>query len=327
MRPLLHRTLLPLTVALGCFVAAVPAWAQDGRHDPLPTAARPGTFLVEHESGGLKRIAVVHVPKGYQPEKPPPLVLLLHGAGGNGDDALRRYGWVKKADEEGFIVVAPTGLPARPRLASSPRTNPNVWNSGQLNPRGPRAAIDDVAYTRQLLDDLKERTPYDPNRVFVAGHSNGGAMAYMLAANISERFQAVATVAGLISVDDPKPTRPLPTLYIVGTSDPLMPLEGGEVALPWSTRTNPPLRQPLEKWAAAIGCRTEPQTESDTDEIERVVYPSKGDGPTLTVLYLKGHGHLWPGAKVHPLARAAGPNVTKLNATDEIWNFFQKHMP
>jgi polyhydroxybutyrate depolymerase len=213
-------------------------------------------------------------------------------------------------------------------LEASPATNPRVWNSGQLNPRGPRAAIDDVAYTRQLLDELQQQVPYDPQRVFLAGHSNGSSMALKLAAELSERFVAVGSVAGLVAVENPQPKRPLPTLYILGTQDPLMPLEGGEVKLPWATRQNPPVRAGLEKWATSLGCETTPEVVSDKDEVKTVVYPNKrANGPTLTVLYLEGHGHQWPGAKIIRRNPGGGPVNTTLDATDTIWKFFQSQPP
>jgi hypothetical protein len=61
-----------------------------------------------------------------------PLVVVLHGAGGNGRDYLTKNGWVALSDKEGFVVVAPDGLPALPRLPANFRLNPRLWNSGQL---------------------------------------------------------------------------------------------------------------------------------------------------------------------------------------------------
>jgi polyhydroxybutyrate depolymerase len=152
-------------------------------------------------------------------------------------------------------------------------------------------------------------------------------MTFRLAAELSERFTAVGTVAGLMSLENPKPKKPLPTLYILGTKDPLMPLGGGEVKLPWGNRKNPPVAEPLAAWARALGCETEPRTISDKDGLKKVEYPSKGNGPTLTVLYIEGHGHHWPGAKPSLPENMIGPITGKLNATDTLWQFFQACAP
>jgi polyhydroxybutyrate depolymerase len=293
----------------------------------LSSPPRPGRFTLTITSGGFERVAHVHIPAGYKPGTKPPLVLMLHGAGGSGNGALNFDGWAAKADKEGFIVVAPDGLPARPRTPANLLTNPQVWNSGQLHARSPRAAIDDVAFITQLLDTLQEKVPFDERRTYCAGHSNGGGMTFRLATELSERFAAIGTVAGVMSLTDPKPKRPLPTLYILGTKDPLVPIDGGEVKLPWGRHQSPPVVEPLAKWAKALGCSTEPKTVSNQDGVKRVEYPSLSDGPVLTVLYLEGHGHHWPGARRSLPESMLGPNTTKLDATDALWEFFQANSP
>ena len=291
----------------------------------LPARLQPGEYKVEIKSGGYDRVAIVHIPTGYTPDKKLPLVLTFHGAAGDPEIMLKHSGWAAKADKEGFLVVAPVGLPALPRLPADARKNPSLWNSGQLNPRSPRAAIDDVAFIRQLLDDMKRRVPYDENRVYCTGHSNGGAMTFRLATELSERFAAVGTVAGLMAVENPRPKKPLPTLYILGTKDPFMPLAGGEVKGPWGARQNRPVGEMLSKWAEAIGCDKQPKVVAEANEVRKVEYRSKTNGPSLTVLYLEGHGHQWPGG-VQPLPESImGPFRSKLNATDTIWEFLRAH--
>jgi polyhydroxybutyrate depolymerase len=289
----------------------------------LTLPARPGRHRLTIAAGGFDRIVHLQIPDSYKPEDRLPLVLILHGAGGNGRVILDHNGWSAKAEKNGFIAVAPDGLPATPRSPANFATNPPLWNSGQLNTRSPRALIDDVAFIRQLLDELKVKVPHNSSRVFCAGHSNGGGMTFRLAAELSDRFAAIGTVAGMMAVENPQLSKPLPTLYILGTKDPLMPLNGGEVRLPWGTRRNPPVAEPLAKWATAIGCDSSPRTISDDKKIVKQEYPSKAKGPVLTVLLIEGHGHLWPGSKSLLPESTVGPNTSSLNATDELWDFFK----
>lgn len=306
-------------VSISLFVAA----AADDPSANLPSPPAPGRFTLTIKTGGYDRAAQIHIPTGYKSGTKPPLVLLLHGGGGSGTSALDKDGWAAKADKEGFLIVAPEGLGALPKLPTNFKTNPALWNSGQLNARSPRTAIDDVAFIRQLLDELKKKLPYDESRVFSTGHSNGGGMTFRLAAELSDRFCAIGMVAGRMVVDNPKPTKPLPTLYIIGTTDPLMPLDGGEVKSPWGNWTNRPVVEQLVKWAEAIGCEKEPMVLSEKEDLRKVEYPSKSNGPKLTVLYLEGHGHHWPGAKQTLPESMIGPIKSKLNATDVIWEFFK----
>lgn len=309
---------------LGVFVGLLLARQSLARTETkLPSPPVPGRFTLTIKSGGFDRMAHIHIPKGYKPGTKPTLVLVLHGAGGNGTGILEQDRWASKADKEGFIAVAPDGLPALPRLAADFRTNPRLWNSGQLRPKSPRAAIDDVAYVRLLLDELKEKLPYDESQVFSTGHSNGGGMTFRLATELSERFAAIGTVAGMMAMENPNPTKPLPTLYILGTKDPLMPLNSGEVKLPWGTRKNPPVSEPLAAWAKAIGCETEPKTLSEKEGLKKVEYLSKAKGPTLSVIYIEGHGHHWPGGQKTLPESMIGPITNILDATDTLWTFFQ----
>ncbi|MDX2038286.1 MAG: alpha/beta hydrolase-fold protein [Isosphaeraceae bacterium] len=312
---------LVMTAMIGTCSADEPAEQGSGKSIPDPATA--GRYEVRLESGGYERVALVHVPRGYDPAKPPALVVLFHGGGGDPARSLEQDGWSKKADEEGFVVVAPRGLPARPRQPADFKTNPQVWNSGQLLRISPRSRIDDVAYVGALLDDLAKRVPHDRKRIFVTGHSNGAAMTFRLAAELPDRFRAIAPVAGMLAIDNPRPKHPIPTLYIIGTLDKLQPVEGGEVTTPWGTRTNPPISRSLETWARAIGCEVEPKTLGDTPDLRTVEYPSKSNGPTLRALYIPGHGHHWPGAKRALPDSVMGPHTLKLDATDVVWKFFE----
>jgi poly(3-hydroxybutyrate) depolymerase len=56
-----------------------------------------------------------------------------------------------------------------------------------------------------------------------------------------DRWAAKSELAGFIVVAPDG----LPILYILGTKDPLMPIDGGEVKLPWGKRENPPVAVPL----------------------------------------------------------------------------------
>lgn len=291
---------------------------------PLPSSPVPGRYLQQFKSEGFTRSAYLHIPKGYRQGTKPPLVLIFHGAGGNGRGMLDRNGWAAKADREGFIAVAPNGLPALPRQEPNFLRNPPLWNSGQLLPRSPRAQINDVAFIEKLLDDLMQKIPYDKQRVFCAGHSNGAGMTFRLANEISKRFAAIAVVAGQVAIDDPHPKVPMPTLAIFGKEDTIFPIQGGETKLPWGTRTTKPVAAYLSAWAKGLGCKTTPKTLSDKDGVLRVEYPSTSKGPTLTAVYLESHGHHWPGAPKFLPKRMIGPISKKLNATNEIWTFFQE---
>ena len=55
--------------------------------------------------GDVDRSCLVHVPPQYDPQKPTPVVLVLHGAGTNGQITVFSCGLNKRSDEAGFIAV------------------------------------------------------------------------------------------------------------------------------------------------------------------------------------------------------------------------------
>ena len=308
------------TALFGAALAAGVASAADP-----PAKLGPGTHELMIRSAGCEWHYTLRVPAAYTNSTPMQMVLVLHGAGGRGEAYLEKAGWGRKAESAGFIVVAPDGQPTQPRLPANYMTNPRAWNSGQLSPASPRSKIDDIQFFKDLLTEIEQRLNVDTNRIYVAGHSNGGGMTFRLGRELSDRFAAIAPVASLRWTREPAPARPLPTLYMVGVEDPLVPLDGGESNLPWLKRTTPPVIDTVTNWASTLGCALEPKTLKNKDGVKIVRYGPGKDAATLTVYYIEGQGHGWPGGEDVLPERMVGPSVYTVNATDVIWDFFSRY--
>lgn len=264
----------------------------------------------------------LHVPT-QSSQRGAPLVIVFHGAGGNGLDYLNKNGWAALSEQEGFVVVAPDGLPAIPRMPANFRLNPRLWNSGQLNARSPRAKINDMVFVNALLADVAQRTSVDTKRIYATGHSNGAGMTFKVGAELSNRFAGIATVMGLNSSEGAHPVKALPTLMLLGTRDPLNPLEGGERQLPWGKSTVPPVAQGIQAWARSLDCTAPALKERDDEQVTVERFDRCRDSATFTVWYLKGQGHAWPGGQESGLPESVmGPNVSRVQATAVIWQFF-----
>ncbi|HUR55685.1 MAG TPA: PHB depolymerase family esterase [Gemmataceae bacterium] len=268
--------------------------------------------------GGAAREYLLFVPPGEP--SPRPLVVFLHGAGGTAEWADGETGWSALAGREGFALALPEGTPPHPDKPPKFLTNPRRWNDGSPSPVGD---ADDVAFLAAVVDDATHRTPIDANRIYLSGFSNGAGMTFRAAAGL-DRFAAVAPVAGLCWVAGPRLVRPVPTLYLVGSSDPLIPLRGGDVRSPWLHRIvrRPPVADSLERWAAGLGCDVIPRVESDADGVRVEVYP----GPVeFRSVVIDGLGHHWPGGKGRLTEKIGGKPSDKLDATAEVWRFFHRH--
>ncbi len=280
----------------------------------------PGDHERLLQIGDLHRSYLVHVPPHYDPQKPLPVVLALHGAGTNGTMTASFTGLNKKADEAGFAVVYPNGTgPAGILL---------TWNSGGTRRAGEGSTTDDVGYIRKVLDDLQTVLAVDAKRVYATGLSNGGMMCYRLASEMSDRIAAIAPVAGTIAIDNYHPKRPVPVIHFHGTVDKLVPFDGpkDEPTKFLGFKSVPETMRILVKCNA---CAPDPQTTElpdkahDGTKVTRKVYTPKGGGAEVVLYTIDGGGHTWPGRQ--PPVRFIGKSTAQISANDLIWEFFEKH--
>lgn len=291
---------------------------------PAP-ASETGTIKKTIQAVGHEWTYHVHIPKSYDGKVSVPLVFIFHGAGGNGEMYLSKNGWADMSDTAGFIACAPTGLPALPRRPANFQTNPNLWNSGQLKGKSPRAFIDDPEFFDALLAKLKKEYKVDSKRIYITGHSNGGGMTYHLGAARSEVFAAIAPVMGECATKL-TPKRGVPTLAIYGEKDPLCLWDGGERTLTWGTSTVPPIPESIAYWAKALECPPKPTSHTNKNGLESWEYGPGKDQATFSIIKILGQGHGWPGGQYTGLREIRiGPNVKTLDATKAIWNFFKSH--
>lgn len=269
---------------------------------------------------GIERTWHAEVPTANS-RQPTALVVVLHGAGSEGPRYLDRQGWGELARREGIIVVAPDAVPNDPGRPARFRDNPRIWNSGRPKPGQLRSQLDESAFLRLILDELRRLGhAIDPARRYLVGHSNGAALTWKLLAEEPERWTAGVTVAGGLVHLPPRAGPPRPLLAIFGDADPLVPLQGGESALLWgTTRSNPPVFETLGNWAASEGMPTAPKTVEEQPGITRYRW-----GPLLSAIVVHGQGHEWPGGGSSGLpAEIIGPQTTHFDATAEAWSFLK----
>jgi polyhydroxybutyrate depolymerase len=131
-------------------------------------------------STGETREYLLHVPDSYDDAKPTPLVISMHAGATWPAQQMSLSHWNRLADENGFIVVYPSGTP---QLFGVVR----IWHSFELGAGLER----DVRFISELIDTLRSTYNIDPTRVFANGISNGGGMAFVLSCALSDRVAAV----------------------------------------------------------------------------------------------------------------------------------------
>jgi polyhydroxybutyrate depolymerase len=293
--------------------------------------ASPGDQTLVLKVGDLERRYTVHVPPSYNGKTPLPVVIMLHGGGGTGRAAALETGWSAKADRAGFLAVFPDAMPPDPMKPSNFRRNPQLWNDGSERFYAGQNKVNDMGFLGAMLDDLAARFSVDLRRIFVTGFSNGASMTFRMGAELSRRIAAVAPVAGACWAEAVTLERPVPMCYITGTADPLNLIEGGVPRLGSGgsdtvrAKKKPPVRESIQKWVKALGCPAAPEKTSEANGVQTEIYGPGREGAEVVYVTVKGLGHTWAGGRSLLPEFMVGKTTDKLNATDFIWDFFQKH--
>lgn len=309
-----------LTTAVFSATAGAPTY------QPIPAAGNHNESL-EVGAGTSKtaRTFVVHVPPGFDGKSKLPVVIMLHGAGGSGADAIAQTGWGAKSDREGFIAVFPDGTPPRAALAAQFLTNPRLWNDGSGRGATGVEKVDDLGFISAMIDYLEARYAADPARIYCTGFSNGASMTFSVGLNLSNRIAAIAPVSGHLWYREKQLTYPVSLLFIIGRDDPLNPIDGGNVKIPWRrTQDRPPVEDSLKEWERMLGCGPEVQTARGNRVLE-ITYDRCVKGGEVEYYAVRGLGHVWPGGLNQLPKKWVGKPSDNLNATDVIWEFFKTH--
>jgi polyhydroxybutyrate depolymerase len=314
-------------VATAIFIIAVfSATAGAPTYQPIPAPGDHNESLeVGAGAGRTTRTFIVHLPPGFDGKSKLPVVIMLHGAGGSGAGAIAQTVWGAKSDREGFIAVFPDGTPPRPAMPARFLLNPRLWNDGSGHGTIAVEHVDDLGFISAMIDFLEVRYAADPARIYCTGFSNGASMTFSVGLNLSNRIAAIAPVSGHLWYQGKQLAYPVPLLYIIGTDDPLNPIDGGSVKLPWgTTQYHPPVEDSLREWELMLGCGPQVQT-ARGNGVREITYDQCVKGGEVVYYRVRGLGHVWPGGKNQLPEKWVGQPSDNLNATDVIWDFFKAH--
>ena len=287
---------------------------------------------------GRIRTYQLHIPPAYDSTEPVPVVIALHGHTGGWPELKIGAKLDQKADEEGFIVVYPTGHLAPPLLRFLLFINTlmptlhlwgHIWNCWDY------CDIDDVGFIRALINNLVSTLNINSSRIYITGMSGGGLMTYRLGADLSDIVAAIAPVAGSIGgiwytesslYVIPEPAHPVPVIIFHGLQDRNLPYEGG-----WVNGTlrffNTNIKKDINTyflsvnesvsfWVEHNNCNPEPEV-NEIGNVVKTMYMN-GDNDSEVVLYtVKDGGHEWFGSPLFPDRNISINNL--------MWEFFEQH--
>lgn len=287
------------------------------------TAIASGNYSHTVNTADGTREYVVHVPEGFDASNTYPVLLAFHGGFGNAEQFERSSGLSEVADERDFVVVYGQGL-------SFGRLQAPVWNAGACcgQAQENRRDIDDVAYVRAVVEDVRKRYSIDESRVYGTGMSNGAMLTQRLACEASDLLAGAASVAGTIAISDCDPERPIPILVIHGTDDENVPYAGGTGSEAFNRTSYISVEQEFHDWAKRNRCGVGEPTvtqvappSTDGKSVERRAYSGCAAPVELYTIY--GGVHEWPGGQTPTGNRLERTQPTQiLDASRVIADFF-----
>ena len=290
----------------------------------VPAVAPRGTVTKRtlRTPDGRTRSYRLFVPIG--PLGTSPLLVALHGAFGTSKQFATNSGFDGLATTNRFLVAYADGVG---RLADG-TGGVQTWNGGDCCGPAATRAVDDVAFLRAVVADVEATHTVDPNRVYAAGHSNGGIMALRLACEASDVFVAVGLQSSALGRATCTPKNPLSLMQIHGTADTNEPIDGGRGSGPAGVAFRP-ARDAATTLAAADGCDTPPTTTVDSVNPDLTLTAWSGCASSTGVEFLAvtGAGHAWMGHPASsPLAeRLVGKPYADLDSSRAIWSFLAAH--
>jgi polyhydroxybutyrate depolymerase len=248
---------------------------------------------------GIDREYIIYVPNSYDGTSAVPLLFNFHGFGGSASEFINDADMRAEAEANSFILVYPQG---------SCLNGASHWNPCPIDGDN-KSSADDLGFVEALVNEVSSQYTIDLERIYAAGYSNGGMMAYGLANYKSNLIAAIASVSGSMLDCIGSTSHPIPVLHLHGTSDGVIPYDGSN---DYSS-----VQSTLDYWTSFNNTISTPTINVDTTggmTIEHYVY-GQGDN-SVSVEHYKyiGGDHVW-----------FNEPYQGQNASNLVWSFMSKY--
>lgn len=277
-----------------------------------------GDYTLKLKQDEQLRQYMVHVPTSYHPSQATPMVISLHGGGGNMSYQASEeyYHLISASEKAGFIAVFPNGYS---RLSSGKLA---TWNAGICCGNARDKNIDDVGFIKSVINDMKARANIDSKRIYANGMSNGGMMSYRLACELADSVAAIASVAGTDGTLQCKPSRPISVLHIHAVDDDHVLFNGGSGIKSKTHADFISVSNTISKWVKQNACNPTPQRVLTVKGAYCDLYSNCQHNTQVKLCVTETGGHSWPGGTK---VRGGAAGSTAINANDLIWTFYQEN--
>ena len=260
-----------------------------------------------------KRRYIIYLPEAYhkKTDKTFPAVFNFHGGGMTMTEQMFYSGMNNTAEKYQFIVVYPQGIK-------------QDWNVGFETSY--QHGQDDIGFIKALLEKLANEYRINNDLVYATGLSRGGFFCQRLAAELPEKFAAIASVGGPIPdsvIYFHQKKLPVAAMMVHGSLDEIVKYDGKANAY-----TSAPATYDYWKKHNGLSGLKETRRTIDkhpTDSTAISILETTGKGTSVCLVSITGGGHTWPGSHPFNIGFALGKTTREIDMNEIMWKFFSRH--
>ena len=198
---------LVFLVALLLTFATVGVERADSPMTQKPSGTCPGFLTTSIAVDGKQVNYVVYVPPSYDPARPIPTIIFLHGKGECGTDGLKQIAVglgpavMRDADKWPFLIIFP-----------QKQIEKSAWEECD-------------AMVVAILDQSKKDFNVDSSRLYLTGLSQGGHGTWTIAARHPDLFAALAPICGWCEKSDAEKLVKVPIWCFHGEADDVVKID------------------------------------------------------------------------------------------------------
>ena len=251
----------------------------------------------------------VMTPSSYDVNTATPLIVVLHGFGGNGSGILSYFRLAESSEKNGFLVAYPNG--------TRDLNGRSYWNATDACCGATSQPADDVRYLSLLLDDIEANYNVDAKQIYFMGLSNGAFMSHRMACDRSTRVAAIVALAGVSwkDADLCQTEEPVSVLQLHGDLDDAILYDGGF----FSGARYPSAIDTVSDWALKNGCTGTLSDNGSNIDIDTVISGNETRLQQFSECPGNGAAELW--------TIVGGGHVPRFDdaSIDYLWEFLSSH--
>lgn len=287
------------------------------RKNHNPHGYQTGKNRFTTQIDGDQREYYVHIPASYSENTATPVVFMLHGTSGNGEEFYNHSGWKEVGDDNNIITVFPSSwnycIVDGGEIKHTTKWNGFASDWTYCSGEVPR---DDIKFLNTIITELSSKFNIDSKRIYLVGFSNGGQMASRCTIELSDKLAAIVENAASFYHDTTyTPLRKLPVTFQIGNEDygpgntgPAIPMSllDSLLLVPDLPVLNGKHYRIAHTHIQSFGLDPNFTISGDTNSVSVATYTSLTSDPlnSFRFVMVKGLAHAYPNGDNHPMEAA-----------------------